>query len=471
MGHIQTQEEWEVQMAEKILSYVRNELYLELRYLDVAFSALVPQADASLQSFATDGGHLFYSTEQILRVFEKNAPYLNRAYLHTVLHCIFSHPWIAGNRDRRLWNLACDVAVEYTIDGLGKKCTKRILSWTRQKLYEELREQKKGVSAAVVYDLLWERYFPLPAEGMPVCEEWQALAREFYTDSHKYWPKREDDAAKCAAAADNQKKWNQIARQTRMEQERRGEKPKDGEDLLAAQLAAGKSRRSYRDFLQKFAVLHEELHADLEEFDLSYYTYGLSVYGNLPLIEPLESREVKKIREFVIVIDTSYSTSGALVRAFLAETYTLLKGQENFFHRMNLHLIQADNAIRQDLLIRNEDELIHAMNHFELRGGGGTDFRPAFAYVDRLCAEKKFSNLRGLLYFTDGMGTYPAKRPAYDTAFLFLGERFDDANVPPWAMKVVLDEEEFTGAAVRPASALADALAEEDDLYRDLNNS
>ena len=55
---------------------------------------------------------------------------------------------------------------------------------------------------------------------------------------------------------------------------------------------------------------------------------------------------------------------------------------------MNLHLIQADNAIRQDLLIRNEDELIHAMNHFELRGGGGTDFRPAFAYVDQLCAEK-----------------------------------------------------------------------------------
>ena len=32
-------------------------------------------------------------------------------------------------------------------------------------------------------------------------------------------------------------------------------------------------------------------------------------------------------------------------------------------------------------------------------------------------------------------------------------------------------EEEFTGAAARPASALVDALAEEDDLYRELNNS
>ena len=58
-------------------------------------------------------------------------------------------------------------------------------------------------------------------------------------------------------------------------------------------------------------------------------------------------------------------------------------------------------------------------------------------------APKEVSNLRGLLYFTDGMGTYPARRPGYDTAFLFLGERFDDANVPPWAMKVVMDEEEF----------------------------
>lgn len=134
----------------------------------------------------------------------------------------------------------------------------------------------------------------------------------------------------CAAAADNQKKWNQIARQTRMEQERRGEKPKDGEDLLAAQLAAGKSRRSYRDFLQKFAVLHEELHADPEEFDLSYYTYGLSVYGNLPLIEPLESREVEKIREFVIVIDTSYSTSGELVEQFWRETANILHQSDQF---------------------------------------------------------------------------------------------------------------------------------------------
>mgnify|MGYP005860713801 CR=1 FL=1 len=291
-------------------------------------------------------------------------------------------------------------------------------------------------------------------------------------DDHRLWPKDAPEQPQQMPTPLPQKTWQKIGERMQTELDLRDKEAGEGADALKQQVkAANRSRRSYKDFLRRFCVMREEVKLDPDEFDLNFYTYGLSVYGNLPLIEPLETRESKKIEELALVIDTSYSTSGALVRAFLAETYTLLKGQENFFHRMNLHLIQADNAIRQDLLIRNEDELIHAMNHFELRGGGGTDFRPAFAYVDRLCAEKKFSNLRGLLYFTDGMGTYPAKRPAYDTAFLFLGERFDDANVPPWAMKVVLDEEEFTGAAARPASALADALAEEDDLYRDLNNS
>ena len=36
----------------------------------------------------------------------------------------------------------------------------------------------------------------------------------------------------------------------------------------------------------------------------------------MPLIEPLETRETYKIRDFVIVLDTSYSVSGELVEHF-----------------------------------------------------------------------------------------------------------------------------------------------------------
>ena len=33
----------------------------------------------------------------------------------------------------------------------------------------------------------------------------------------------------------------------------------------------------------------EEVHADYDSFDMGYYAYGLSLYGNMPLIEPLET--------------------------------------------------------------------------------------------------------------------------------------------------------------------------------------
>ena len=98
--HIQTQAEWEVEMSLKILDYVRNEIYLDLRFLNVALSALTPKSDKSVHTFATDGSFLCFSTEQALRLFKQNARYLDRLYLHTILHCVFSHLWIMpGNVD------------------------------------------------------------------------------------------------------------------------------------------------------------------------------------------------------------------------------------------------------------------------------------------------------------------------------------------------------------------------------------
>lgn len=437
MAHIMTQEEWEVQMSEKILAYVRNELYLELRFMDIALSALVPKADSSLHTFATDGTMLYFSAEQVLRVFKQNSMYLDRAYLHSVLHCIFSHLWIGGKRDRWLWQIACDIAVEYTIDGMGKNCTKRILSWTREQFYRKLKGQKEGVSAAVVYRMLLDMS-AIPEQK----EQLIILEREFYTDDHRYWPKQEDGSAKQQAAVASQKKWDKIARQTRQMQEQRGDETKDGEELLAAQLAAQKGRRSYRDFLQKFAVLREELHSDPDEFDLNYYTYGLKLYGNLPLIEPLESRETKKIREFVIVIDTSYSTSGELVEQFLRETVDILLQNDSFFTDSVIRILQCDNQVRSDIVITEKNQLSTFLDKFQVIGGGGTDFRPAFAYVNELVEQGAFKNLTGLLYFTDGKGIYPGKRPDYKTAFLFL-EDYDESAVPPWAMRLRLEPEEL----------------------------
>ena len=77
-------------------------------------------------------------------------------------------------------------------------------------------------------------------------------------------------------------------------------------------------------------MLREELHIDADSFDMGYYAYGMAMYGNMPLIEPLETRETYKIRDFVIVLDTSYSVSGELIEKFLKETFSILTETDSF---------------------------------------------------------------------------------------------------------------------------------------------
>ena len=87
------------------------------------------------------------------------------------------------------------------------------------------------------------------------------------------------------------------------------------------------------------------------------------------------------------------------------------------------------------------DSLDRYARNFVLKGGGGTDFRPAFEYVDSLIETGEYMNLKGLIYFTDGYGIYPNKMPPYRTAFVFSEEDYRDTDVPPWAIRLVLSEE------------------------------
>ena len=53
--------------------------------------------------------------------------------------------------------------------------------------------------------------------------------------------------------------------------------------------------------------------------------------------------------------------------------------------------------------------------------------------------QRELDDLKGLIYFTDGNGTYPKKRPPYETAFVFVDDDEFEYEVPGWAMKLVLE--------------------------------
>ena len=175
----ETHEEWQARMGGEVLAVVRSGLYLDFRFLDQALSALTPTADERCGVLATDGTILCYQPSALLRLYQKNPKYLNRLYLHTVFHCIFRHLWLRGKRDKRLWDLACDIAVENVIDGLGRKSVQRPLTWVRQHAYEEIIAQEKVAAAAPIY-----RWLVRQTPGVL-----RQLEKEFYTDDHRLWPK------------------------------------------------------------------------------------------------------------------------------------------------------------------------------------------------------------------------------------------------------------------------------------------
>ena len=213
----------------------------------------------------------------------------------------------------------------------------------------------------------------------------------------------------------------------------------EGSNLAMNLRAVTREKQDYREFLRKFARMGEHMRINDDEFDYVYYCYGLSRYGNLPLIEPLEYSEEKRIRDFVVAIDTSASTKDGLVRAFIEKTYAILSNETSFFADMNVHIIQCDAAITDIARISSLADLNRYLDDLEIKGLGGTDFRPVFSYVDAALERGEFADLAGIIYFTDGQGTFPARKPDYEAAFVFVD---DDAgvSVPVWAMKVVLEE-------------------------------
>nr|SIP63269.1 Hypothetical protein [uncultured bacterium] len=212
--------------------------------------------------------------------------------------------------------------------------------------------------------------------------------------------------------------------------------------LLRSLKEVTRERVDYGAFLRAFCVPREVVRTSLEEFDYIFYTYGLRLYGNVPLVEPLEYSDQKRIRDLAIVIDTSASVAGDLVEAFLRKTFTLLQARDTFLDTFNVHLIQCDAEVQRDDKATTLAELDALLESLELKGFGGTDFRPAFTYLEELSRQGEFTELTGVLYFTDGDGLYPKDPPPWQTAFVFLEDSYEDRDVPVWAIKLILEKEE-----------------------------
>ncbi len=437
-----------MQIGNRILSLSRSELYLSLRYLDLALSALSFDMDLRTRTVATDGIHLFYNPTFLASCYRDDPVQVNRTYLHLILHGIFHHLTGCGERDIEDWNLACDIAVESVIDSMDYDCIRQIVTDRKKEYYAKLN--LPVFNAEQIYTRL---------RGIPYRTK-EGMRDVFTADDHQFWDKLEDDEntkkqqqrggghdEEQESPPDKQEveqKWQDISQKTQTAMETFHQKLHlQAGDLLKQLHIENRTRVDYRKFLEQFAALREEVRIDPDSFDYGFYSYGLQLYGNIPLMEELEYCEEKKIRDFVIAIDTSGSCSEMLMQRFLEQTVSMLLNSGTFSRTVNVHILQCDAAVQSDLKITDLSQLHDYMQQFDTTGNGDTDFRPVFAYVDDLIKRGDLTHLQGLLFFTDGYGIFPIQRPAYDTAFVFLDDSYGEHRVPPWAIRLVIGTDDI----------------------------
>lgn len=188
-----------IEIGRDILVNARNELYLNMRFLDVALSSLALVPDGQIAVTGTDGSSLFFCPDALVEVFRKGRTAVNRRYLHSIFHCLFSHLWNRKDRDEEYWNLACDVAVEHVIDSLLIRAIHRPGSATRREFYRKLMTDQPSVITA-------ERVYRSLCLMHPVSAQLDILKREFTVDDHSRW--KQDDHSK--SPSPRQKKWEDI---------------------------------------------------------------------------------------------------------------------------------------------------------------------------------------------------------------------------------------------------------------------
>ena len=466
----------------------------------------IPNVD-TFNTIGTNGQGIYYCADYVVDTFKKDKVQSLRDLLHITLHCVLKHMFPGRAVEREIWDLACDITVENIINDMNLPGTrsskaslinatldpfkKKLEILNADSLYQLLFKErfnrvllnKLKIVFGVDNHILWHikvakvRFAKLPGaivfdkndkgnqqdgqgdndekdqnrQGDGDNQDQNNNGKSPFTNPSSIVEGKDAETLNeimgASALDSNELDWNKIAKSLQVDIETFSSEKLQGTGagaLLQNLKRVNREKYDYTAFLKKFATPHEVMKVSEDEFDYIFYTYGLKLYDNLPLIEPLEYKDAKVIQDFVIAIDTSGSVAGNIVEAFINKTYNILKESESFNRKVNIHIIQCDTIIQKDTKITSLQELEKYFDNMELKGFGGTDFRPVFEYVEKLRKEGELKKLKGLIYFTDGYGTFPEKKTDYDTAFIFVDKNdYDAVQVPSWAIKILLESEEI----------------------------
>lgn len=392
--------------ALKRISAARTLLILDHCFFGHLALKLIPVESARTNTMATDGRHLFFSADYTLSLPQ---PKLIGLLAHECMHPAMLHQTRRGSRDPKLWNMACDHAINPLILEQGLQLpdgglldaafkglsAEQIYSKLQQQQQQEQEQQQDSAEqqAAGGSDGEGESEGEGQGEGEGESEgdaQGSATSSESGSggspsDELADMPGAVYDApAEEAAqeAADWQVAVTQAAQTARM----MGKLPAS---LQQAVQQATKPDTDWRAITARFAQSCSASDYSWRRPSPRYAAMGLY----------LPQLKVEAMPPIVVVLDSSGSVGSEEFAAF-TEHVALI----------------ADECLPERLYVIECDAAIHRIAEFE-RGervritqrtsSGGTDFRPPFAHLEREGIEPAC-----LIYLTDGEGPFP-DAPAY----------------------------------------------------------
>ncbi|MCI4331444.1 MAG: VWA-like domain-containing protein [Thermoplasmata archaeon] len=345
-------------------------------FLGVVALGMPWKESPAVRSVTSDGSTLYYNPE-----FVRHAPPLElEAHLmHVLLHWALGHPWRGAGFDARRWRAATDLALVELF--LRSPYDYRPVLPLRYP-----PETGRDRSAEEIASIL--------PESSPDGDE----AGSLRSDLPECW----QDPVEGEGLEDRlRQRWRERLVQAAQSTSAGGDGGAFAEETLRALEAP---RIDWRGRLSMF----------LQRSQAADYTWVPPNRRYLHRGVYLPGTRSRSLGDLVVALDTSGSIDPDVARSFLAEVGQIaqLLGSTG-----RLLLIQADEEVRDVRTIGPGDRVPDT-----IRGRGGTSFVPVFDYL----SHHPEISPGGLLYLTDGQGTFPEKAPPFPVLWVLVAP----AHVP-----------------------------------------
>ena len=436
-----------LELAKQILAHSRRLLTRDIPALLPAVYQMDEEPVDIPGPLSSNGYTIFFCPDRVLADFRMRKDEVARQLLHLVCHGLLGHFSQREGQTEAVFDPAADAKVYQWMRLLGQAAGRSYVP-ARRTLTAEGRALAQAAGKQSL-QALYLHHVSTPE----LAREAAAAADCLALDDHGVWRRPSRASQMAAGEAGNggdalSKLWQNLRRQAAQAMAGSPRWGNAAGTLTGNYEPAEENNISYRDFLTRFANLRERQQMDPDSFDRTWYHLGLTLYGDMPLVEYDELREEPVADDLVIALDTSGSCAGDTMRAFLRETLNLLRDITRGSSRFTVHLIQCDAEIQKECTLTTPEEVDGLLENFQPSGFGGTDFRPVFRRVEELRAGGTLPRVRGLIYLTDGFGDYPDTPPDYPVALLFPPEElpFEEARkdiVPAWVTSLQLTEHDL----------------------------